>query len=206
MSVELTNQGFFSSLESRLSALEPRASLMHGRDRWVLAAIVAGFVLVSTSRLWPGDLFTWISFAGFVLELSAFSVFSYRQARDIVPDFVDAKRKYASELDHHFEGYEAIRSWLRTLPRDVLEKRRIFVEARRDSMGQRYPMFFGAIDRLGLLPVLVGVFLQFQALKDVSLLMGVFAAFVIVLYGMALWMSRFRLQLETYVRLLKSVT
>jgi len=206
MNVELTNQGFFASLEARLNALEPRASLMLGRDRWVLGAIVAGFVLVSTSRLWPSHLFTWVSIAGFVIELSAFMVLSYRQVRDIAPDFVDAKRKYASELDHHFEGYEGIRSWLRTLPQDVLRQRLNYLESRRDSMGQRYPIFFGSIDRLGLLPVLVGVFLQFQALKEVSLLMGIFAAFVIVLYGLALWMSRFRLQLESYVRLLKSVT
>lgn len=198
--------GVFAALERRLSGLEPNYSFRLGRDRWVLAALVVGAGLVSTSRLWASNLFPWVSFVGFSLELCALSVFAYRQFWDIVPDFVDAKQKYASELDHHFKGYEEIRNWLRTLPHGVLEKRIDYLESRRESMGQRYPILFGAADRLGLLPVLVGVFLQIQALKDVSVLMGVFAVFVIALYGMALWMSRFRLQLESYIRLLKSVS
>lgn len=205
MTVEQVGNAVFAELEQRVSALEPRSSLKLGRDRWLLLAVFVGIVLVFTSMLWPAGSFPWVSIAGFVLELCALAVIAYRQIGDVVPDFVDSKRKYASELDKHFEGYEETRHWLRTLPRDVLKARLNYLESRRQSLGERYPVLFGAVDRLGLLPVLAAVFLQIQALKDVSLLMGIFAIFVIALYGMALWMSRFRFQLDSYVRLLKSV-
>lgn len=205
MNVERIDEGVFASLEKRLSNLEPKVSLGLGRDRWILAIMVLGLAMVSTSKLWDSGLFPWLSIGGLVLELCAFGVFTYRQFRDLVPEFVDAKRKYARELDCHFDRYEDVRSWLRTLPPDVVEKRLNYLETRLESVGQRFPIFFGATDRLGVLPVLVGVFIQLAALNDVSPLMGFFAAFVIILYCMALWMSRFRLQLQGYVRLLKSV-
>lgn len=204
MENEQSDQQLFLDLEDRLAALEPKDALRMGRDRFIVVAMLIGVAMTLPSIFgakgaWAG----WSTLIGMPIELCALAVFTCRQMRDVVPDFVDAKRKFAVELDSHFSDYEKIRRWLQSLSPQDRTKRIAYVESRMHSMAQRYLIVFGATDKLGVLPVLVGLFLQLQAIKSVSVASGVVGVLVLVLYGMALWMTRFRLQLQSYERLLR---
>lgn len=153
---------------------------------------------------WKGDWPTWSALFGMVLELCALGVLTYRQVRDVIPDFMDANRKYALELDSHFVEYERIRMQLRALAPQDRMRRLSYVEDRLESFTQRYPLIFGAADKVGALPALIGLFLQARAIDSLSMAAGLVGTGVLVLYGMALWMARYRLQLQAYARLLKA--
>jgi hypothetical protein len=196
------NHQLFEEMERRLAALEPKGPEI-SRDRWVLVVMFIGMAMTVPSML--GIKLPWLTLVGMVVELGALAMFTVRQMKDVVPDFIDAKRKFAVDLDTHFLEYGAIRSWLSKVDQQSRKRRLTYVEARLDSMSQRYPLLFGSVDKLGLLPVLVGLFFQAQAIKSVSFYSGILAIMVVFLYLLALWMSRFRLQLQSYARLLRSV-
>lgn len=193
----------YAEMEARLAEDGPRDAIGVKRDRWVIGVMLFGVALTLPSILGlKGDMVAWGALVGLLLELCGLSVLSYRQVRDVAPGFIDAKRKFAVELDRGFLGYQQTLAWLRTLPPAELDRRLAYAESRLQSITQRYPVVFGAVDKLGLLPLLVGVFVQWQAIDRVSIGVGIFAAFMFALYGMAIWMVRFRLQLQSYVRLL----
>ncbi|MGJ4728111.1 hypothetical protein [Luteimonas sp. SDU101] len=193
----------FYELEARLSAAEPKDLLGFKRDRVVIAMMLLGVAMTVPAMFGvDGTWFDWMTVTGLILELSGFGVLSYRQIRDVAPEFRDAKRKFAMELDKGFDATEQTLAWIRSLPEDARDRRLAYIESRLQSMSQRYPIVFGPVDKLGLLPILVGVFVQWQAIERVSVEVGLLAVFIFALYGMAIWMVRFRLQMQTYARLL----
>lgn len=205
MQNERSNQNLFQELEDRLATLEPKDVLKVRRDRWVVMAMFFGMAMTLPSIFgvkdeWGG----WLALVGMPIELCSLVVLTYRQTRDVVPDFIDAKRKFALELDGHFVEYEKIRRWLQSLPSEDRVRRLAYVESRLESIAQRYLIVFRAIDKIGVLPALVGLFLQLQAIKTVSMATGILGVAVLLLYGMALWMTRFRLQLQSYARLIRA--
>jgi hypothetical protein len=195
----------FQELESRLAALEPRVQLNIGRDRWLIGVMIVGVVATAPFILgFRGGWFVWLTVAGLVLELCAFAILAYRQVSDIAPDFVDAKRKFAADMDDHFPKDLQIRRWLGSLPDKERTLRLAYVDARLESMALRFAIVFGPADKLGVLPALVGLFLQLQAIQYLSRASGVIGLMVLLLYGMSLWIVRFRLQMQGYARLLRA--
>jgi hypothetical protein len=199
------NLRIFVELEARLAEGEPKDPLKLKRDRWVAGVMVLGVALTVPSMFGAsGELIAWVTLVGLVFELCALGVFAYRQVRDVAPEFRDAKRKFAVELDTQFVEYQRILAWLRSLPQFERDRRLPYIESRLQSMSLRYPIVFGAVDKLGFLPLLVGVFVQWQAIETVSIRVGLFAFFIFALYGMALWLARYRLQMQSYARLLRA--
>lgn len=199
------NLRVFAELEARLAEGGPKDPLKLKRDGWVAGVMVLGVLMTVPSMFGAsGDVIAWITLIGLVLELCGFGVLAYRQIRDTVPEFKDAKRKFAVELDTQFVEHQSLLAWLRSLSQAERDRRLAYVESRLESMSLRYPIVFGAVDKLGFLPLLVGVFVQWQAIERVSITVGLLAFFILALYGMALWMTRFRLQMQSYARLLRT--
>lgn len=197
---------FFQRLEQRLALLSPPVHLGIERDRWLIGTVCFGLIMafLPWKRVMAPDIAIWLTLSGTVLQLIGAVLIAWRQARDVVPDFVDSKQKFAAEMDAHFEQREKVLAWLRSIPATTRQAKLAYLEARLDSLRSRYPLVFGAVDRLGVLPVLVGALIQYQAFKSLSgpgMLLGLA---IVALYVMALWMVRFRIQLEGYVRLLRS--
>ena len=202
-SIELNR--LFADLEARLTALDPKVSLGLKRDRWLLGTISAGLLMtLAGSSGWLNAYSGWlVALVGIVLEACGFALLTYRQVRDVAPDFVDAKKKFAKELDGHYAEYEALAASLRAIPTSERTKRAKYVESRLAAISQRYPLFFGPADKLGVLPALIGLFLQAQSLQSASILSLLLGVAVIALYLMGLWIARFRLQLQAYLRVLR---
>lgn len=194
----------FAELEGELAKLEPRDAYKLRRDRWVIATMLAGVLMTTPSMLGAKQSWiVWLTLAGLLLELCGLGVLAFRQISDVVPDFVQAKRKFAAELDARFLEHERLLGWLRDLPLEQRDLRLAYIESRLESMSLRYQVIFGAVDKLGFLPLLAGIFVQVQAIKTVSPMAGLLALALIALYGMALWMTRFRLQMQSYARLMR---
>lgn len=199
-------EGFFAQLERRSVELSPAADLGLRRDRWWLGLIFLGILLalLPMTRLTGWSWMGWLPVIGLALQAIGLCVFFWRQARDVLPDFVDAKRKFAKDMDAHFLRREGVLRWLRSIPADELEARVAYVEARLEALRSRYVLLFGAVDKLGVLPVVVAAFVQFLGLRSMSSWLLLMGAGIGVLYAMALWVSRFRLQMEGYGRLLRA--
>jgi hypothetical protein len=204
MTNEKGNARLFQELEALLAEQEPKGVFKVERDRWAATTMLIGTLLTVPSILGAKGWGIWSAAIGLPIELCALAVLTYRQLRDVIPEFVDAKRKFAVELDSHFVEYEKIRVWLQSFAYEVRRRHLAYVESRLESMARRYPLVFGAADRLGVLPALIGLFLQVQGISSLSMAAGIVGLMVLLLYAMALWMARFRLQLETYARILKA--
>lgn len=202
-----TAQGFFATLERFERELSPPANIGFRRDVWWIGATALGMLLAFTpfTATLGKQAQLWISVTGVVLQLIGLGVISYRQAKDIIPDFIDAKRKFADDMDQHFAAREKVLAWLMALPASVRTTRLRYVETRLESVRARYALIFGAVEKLGVLPVLAGAFLQLQAGKSMSLLAMMLGVLIVGLYLMALWVMGFRLQLESYARLIRAV-
>lgn len=200
--------GLFASLERRTVDALPARDLGLQRDRWWLGFIALGVLLalLPLERLtgWPA--MRWLQVVGLALQLVGLCVFSWRQARDVLPDFVDAKRKFAEDMDSHFARRESVLQWLRSVPAVELEARTAYVEDRLEALRSRYILIFGAVDKLGVLPVFGGVFVQLRGLMSMSFGLVLAGAGIGLLYAMALWVSRFRLQMEGYIRLMRAAS
>lgn len=208
MSEQAQQDGFFETLEQKAQILSPPAELGLRRDRYLLSAIVVGLALawMPWARYLGASVAPWLQILGLVLQLSGLSVLAYRQIKDTVPDFVDAKRKFSIEMDRHFADREIVIAWLRTVPEAARRDRLRYVEARLEALRPRYALIFGAIDKLGFLPALVGVFLQVQAMQAISSLSAIFGGMIIGMYAMSLWFMRYPLQLEGYARLMRAAS
>ncbi len=204
MEEQLRTQQIFADLEDRLARLEPKDVANLKRDRWPFCIMLVGMAmsLITTLGL-KGELVAWITLVGLVLELCGFGVFFYRQIRDAVPDFRDSKRKFSIDLDTKLLDHEETLAWLRTLPLQERNRRIAYLDYRLEALEQRYQIMFGAVDKLGLLPLLAAAFVQSQAIKSVSILIALFALGLLALYGMAIWLTRFRLQMQRYARLFR---
>lgn len=201
-----SSAGFFQQLEGRLAVLSPPVNTGLKRDRFVLAAIGIGMLLALLPVSWliGSEWAAWIKILGVAMQASAVSVLLFRQARDVIPDLVDAKRKFAVEMDEHFSQRAQLLVWLQSFPRDQRNAYIGYIEARLEALQSRYPLIFGAVDKLGFLPVLVGVAIQLHAVDSVSVPVMVLGIWIVSLYGMALWMIGYRLQLEGYRRVMRS--
>lgn len=198
-------KNFFHHFEEHMRVLSPPVQLGLKRDISLIVLVGLGLLLVIVPLgQWFEKAVTWLRLAGATLQLLGLILFTYRQARDVVPEFVDAKRKFAAELDDHFAKRQRVLAWLREAPSGVRESRLAYVEARLEAIRSRYSLIFGAVDRLGVLPVLVGVFIQFQALKSLSWPALYLGVFIVALYLVSLWVSRHRVQLEGYASLLRA--
>lgn len=195
---------FFEALERRLAGLEPRNVMRLGRDRWLVGSALVGFLLTFASKYVEGWTALLALIVGAALEFCALGILLWRQIKDVTPEFIDAKRKFAVGLDVDFVENETIRTWVSTLSEGERANRLRFVQDRIAVAERRFSLLFGAVDKLGILPMMVAVFLQVRALSTISLWVGVLGAVILAFYLLALWVQRFRIRLELYERLLGS--
>lgn len=206
MSEAVKQGGFFEQLERRAVALSPPVAWGFRRDWWWLLVMAVGIVLavLPLNGMVRVPWVRWHPVVGLGLQLLGLGMFTWRQLKDVAPDFIDAKRKFAVDMDEHFLRREAVLAWLRSFASAERAMRLAYVDARLDALRSRYAVVFGAVDKLGVLPVAVAVLVQFLAIQSISPLVLWMGIGIAILYAMALWLSRFRLQLEGYARLLRA--
>lgn len=149
-----------------------------------------------------------IVLVGFCVEIVGVIVYAVSGFLRIKRDIQFDDRSGAQDLDRDYLGYEQIVSWLRQFPRDALESRLVFTSNRTDSWQRGTSLVMGGVEKLGILPVIVALYLQFKDTTrlwppDITIVGGFFALLIIGIYVIGMWAVSRRLQVARFERLLK---
>jgi hypothetical protein len=180
-------------------------------ERWsfYLALAAAGVGAVS-GPLVGGNAGGWITLIALVVELAAFAVAVGLMVRREWAQFAKAERMFAQELDQDYLMYRGYVAWLREFPRFELIRRLRYVRDRKGTMSYRLGLFTGGIERLGVLPLLVALYLQFKdwefgdwnALSEVNMIGGLLLWGLLLVYLGSWWLIGLRNRIEVYEALL----
>lgn len=197
----------FEALERRVAVYAPPVPFL-GVTPWqrgmFLIGVLGFVVALAGPRLAPGTAGVGIGFIGALVECAAFAAFAFNSLRAEIPEFIEAKRKFAGELDADYEKYLELFAWLRRFPAEELRRRLSYVRRRRDTMTDRFGLLTGGMHRLGVLPLAVALYVQFKdGVGSIGLWEGLLAAALLLLYAMSWWLVGFKLRLDLYVRLLE---
>ncbi|MGB0221501.1 MAG: hypothetical protein ACPGJF_19340 [Sinimarinibacterium flocculans] len=201
----------FREFQSRYEAAFPDSDPPAGQwERYGLYAALLGIVIASVAGIAAIN-----TTLGQVVVLTGFSVEIVGVIVYVAAGFVRIKRSIqlddrssAQNLDRDYLGYEQIVSWLRRFPRDALESRLVFTSNRTDSWQRGTSLVMGGVEKLGILPVIVALYLQFKDTSriwppDITTVGGVFALLIIGIYVIGMWALTRRLQVTRFERLLK---
>jgi hypothetical protein len=208
MSIEkLSFQEFQERYEAAFPNSDPPASK---GERYSLYAVLVGIIVVLAAALAAIDTTAGqiIILLGFTIEIGgvvAYGVFGFIQIKQ---DIKFDDRSGAQELDRDFLGYQQIVSWLRGFSHDDLESRLVFASSRTDSWQRGSSLVMGGIEKLGFLPVIVALYLQFKDTSwswppEITVVGALFAFLIIAIYVVGMWAVTRRLQVARFERLLK---
>lgn len=145
-----------------------------------------------------------------VAEVAGLALSMILMMRRELPQFARAREAHASDLDGEFAAWQLLVAELRRFPTNQREAHLRFVTTLRQNMGERMGLLFGGIQRLGVFPVLVALYLQFRdwhwgdwaGAFDVNLVGGLLIFAMLLLYAGGWYLVGLRARLDAYVSLL----
>ena len=208
----MDNTFSYQNLEREIRKVIPRASIVNGSHpaRVALGVGVLGAIssLAATIVL-SGPWQEWIVIPGFVLEILGFGIYFFYELKSEIPWFRKAKDEFPAALDANYSAYVALIVWIRRYPLHDVQMRLDHLRVRQESMARRMGLVVGAMDRFGILPVAVAVYLQLNNAgwpPKISVFQGLLAIFLFGVYALCHWLSWFKINLDFYVSLLASAT
>ena len=203
---QLSFQAFQSQYDAAFPDSDSRASKgerygLYAALLGIIVALVAGIAAISTTL---GQV---VALLGLCVEVVGVIVYAVSGFLRIKRDIKFDDWSGAQDLDQDYLGYEQIVSWLRQFPRDALESRLVFTSNRMDSWQRGTSLVMGGVEKLGVLPVIVGLYLQFKDTSqlwppDVTVAGGFLALLIIGIYVIGMWAVSRRLQVARFERLL----
>ena len=184
-------------------AAATKGSLPGSVERYAFVIGVVGTVIaLVTSALSPQYLSVWWGVGGVAVELTGFAVFLALFLKREWRSFRNSKRDYAIELDRDFGKYMGYVRQLQNYPRNQRDRMLRYIQARRKIMHSRMGLVTGGMERLGVMPLLAALYLQFKdwrlgdwaALGEVTFVQGFLAVSLLGIYvaswGLILLYSR----------------
>ena len=202
----------FAGLDARIEALPESPSdtaAFPKKAKWGLFAVAAGalFGLLCVKLLPSNAMYTGVlAYIGVAVEIVGAVFFAISQIPKRWPTFANGRRDFAEQLDFDLPHHLALVEWLRTFPLDQREALSEFIRYRHERMKEKLPMLTGSIEKLGALPIVIALYLQF---KDMHWpphpgWMEIFLIFVLVLgYWLSVTQISVRLRLQLYETLLR---
>jgi len=147
-----------------------------------------------------------------VAELAGIGLSLGLMLRRTLPKLMRFRQVHAVEIDADFDKWQELIAELRRFPHSEREQRLRFVAALSSRMDQRLGLAYGSVQRLGIFPVLLALYLQLRNWKwgdwtgafDVNLLAGLLIWAMVLLYAGGWLLIGLRTRLETYVDLLEN--
>ncbi len=180
-------------------------------ERWsfIVGLLGAGLGLL-LGVLLKGEVALWAASVGLAIEIAGLGLSLVLMVRREWSTFRRAKRTFARELDKDFSHYQQYVAKLRLYPMIERDKRLRYIRDRRRVMQHRLGLFSGGVERLGVLPVLVVLYLQFRdwqwgdwsMLADVNLVQGLLLWALLLAYAMGWHLVRLHARTEAYELLL----
>jgi hypothetical protein len=202
----------FGGLDARIEAL-PESPLETAafpkKAKWGLLAAAAGalFGLLCVKLLPSNAMYTFVlAYIGLTVEIAGVVIAAISQIPKRWPTFSNERRDFAEQLDFDLPHHLALVEWLRTFPLDQRETLSEFIGYRHERMKEKLPMLTGSIEKLGALPVVIALYLQFKDMHWPPHPSWV-EIFLIVVLGLGYWLSLMqisvRLRLQLYETLLR---
>ncbi|ELQ13851.1 hypothetical protein [Xanthomonas translucens] len=180
-------------------------------ERWslIIGLMGAGFGLLSGALL-DGKAALVCTVTGLAIELLGFAVSAVLQVIREAPGFRHPYATHAQEMEQQFHHYQGIVTALRAFPLEHRRQRETFIRDRRTNMHERLGLFTGGMERLGVMPVLLALYLQFKdwrwgdwsALGKITAVQSVLAFLLLFSYALSWHLIRLRVRVQTYEQLL----
>jgi len=204
----------FNALNERIDALPVHSSLRMAPTKRTLWGYIIGFsaaffALVGAKVL-PSNMTTVIITATLLaVEVIGLALALIPPRPWKIPSFASEQRDYAEQLDHDFAQYEGLIAWLRTFPAEQLESMAGYVTDRLESLKSKQPLLTGAIDKLGVLPIVIALFLQFRSMHwppDFTWPQIIFGFVLVWMYWSSLLLVSLQFRAQLFQTMLKRAT
>ncbi|MFC5525310.1 hypothetical protein ACFPPA_06095 [Rhodanobacter ginsengisoli] len=201
----------FAALDARIEALPeypPDQSILPKKAKWGVTLGAAGALLALLSvKLLPNHaIYTAVLVAaGLLMEAIGVVLAIVSQIPKRWPTLTRERRDFAEQLDFDLPGHLALLEWLRTFPLDQRKTLCEFVSHRHERMKEKLPMLTGSIEKLGALPIVIALYLQFKDMHwpPHPSWLGIFLILALVLgYWLSVMQISVRLRLQLYETLL----
>lgn len=201
----------FVSLDDRIEALpeHPSYQIMPSRRaRWsVWLVAVSGTLALLLGKIPSHG--PWVAFAMLALvivEVAGLIIVIAAQLPSLKLTFAHQRREYAETLDFDMSHHEGLIAWLRSFPRGRLAAMSTFASHRADRFRSKLPLMTGGVEKLGALPVLAALVVQFKDLQwppHPSWMQITLFAGLMFFYWLCMLMLSQRFRLELYGALLR---
>jgi hypothetical protein len=180
-------------------------------ERWsfAIALLVAGFGVLAGPVI-GGRLGLTVTKASLFVECLSFFVFLIVLVKREWRTFGYAHRSFAQELDVDYLTYHEYVSWLGNFSDAEVGRRLRYIRDRKGMMSYRLGLFTGGLERFGILPVLIALYLQFKdwsfgdwtTFGRVNMLGGLLLWALLLVYVGGWFLIRLRTRLDVYEALL----
>jgi len=195
----------FVRLEQKIDAIpaHPSTRLDFGlKERWGFGMIAVPVILILLLKWIPSPP-AWMPIV--VVVLFVFEIIGFLLLCAVTVEKLDLRpsserHSFAEQLDFDLPHYLDLIAWLRTFPRERIDVLADYTRQRLERFRARQPLLLGAVDKLGALPLLGALAIQFhnmtwpprpnlgEALIVVVLVIGYWS-------GLVSLSTRFRLEL-----------
>ncbi|WP_218569766.1 hypothetical protein [Pseudomonas sp. Hp2] len=180
-------------------------------ERWSFAIgmLGAGIGMLLGSIL-EGRISLVFAVSGLAIELGGLFLSLALQIKREWPGFRHPYTQHAADMEREFHHYHAIVAALRTFPFEQRLQREAFMRNRRLNMHERLGLFTGGMERLGIIPLMLALYLQLKdwhwgdwsVLANITLIQGVLAFLLLFAYVMSWHLIRLRTRVQSYEQLL----
>lgn len=190
----------------------PSASNLVRRSLWIGIGMGGlGLAISALSKWIPQPLALLLIVACLVAEVAGLGLSLFLMVRRELPQLTRAREAHADEMDGDFAAWQRLVGELRQFPITKREAHLRFVTTLRQNMGERMGLLLGGIQRLGVLPILIALYLQFRDWQwgdwagafDVNLVGGLLIWAMLLLYAGGWYLVGLRARLDLYVSLLE---
>jgi|SRR5690348_3304813 len=199
----------FSLLDERIEKLPEHSSFKSSRRaKWGYAVVaVTGTLMLILGKLLPAQRWTVILLVVLlILEIIALIVALTADLPSAKLTPASQRSQFADVLDFDMPHHESLIAWLRSFSRERLQAMSDFTQFRVERYRSKMPMLAGSIEKLGALPLLAALVIQFKdASWPAQLSWWQIALFAVLtfFYWLCLLAVSQRLRLELYDMLLK---
>jgi hypothetical protein len=213
--MDTTHKLSFQALDERIDQYvrqQKQRDMAGPVERWALCiGLLGASAGMLSGALMPDALGLRLLRIGLAVEVIGLGVAAWLMLGREWKSFVHAQRVYAGELDADYRYFKRVVGWLKRFPAADLRRRQRFVELCRSSIGYRMGLVTGGLERLGLIPVMVALYLQlkdwrfgdWEALGRVNLLGGLLLGALCLVYVVSWRGVSLKTRLDTYDALLK---
>lgn len=159
----------FKALNERIDGIPEHPSLAIGfstREKYGQAtSLLAVALFFFSMKVLPDTIYTLVIGCFLLLvELVAVAAILIPKWPPRLPNFRSERNEYAEQLDYDLEHYEALIAWIVQFPRERIADMADYAEMRQERFREKQPLLVGGIEKLGALPVLIAIAVQFKAM------------------------------------------